>query len=105
MRRENQTNAQVFKNVKLIVLSVAKACQRRPGEQPHIEDRQKRSCSEREMERRTRGGRDFNGRRTVRGCRRVAAVYERAKWFVFHRNRRIGRVRYIIIVIHTKYHL
>jgi len=88
--------------MKLIVLSVAKACQRRTGEQPHIEDCQKRPCSEREMERRARGGCDFNGRRTVRCCRRVAAVYERAKWSLFYRNRRIGRVQYII-AIHTKY--
>jgi len=86
------------------VLYVAKACQRRPGEQPHIEDCQKWPCSGREMEGRARGGRDFNGRRAVRGRRRVAAVYERAKWSVFHRNRRIGRVRYIV-VISTKYHL
>jgi len=83
---------------------VAKACQRRSGEQPHIQDCQKRSCSECEMEGRARGGRDFNGRRAVRGRRRVAAVYERAKRSVFHRNRRIGRVWYIMVVF-TTYHL
>jgi len=87
--------------LKLIILYVAKACQRRPSEQPHIEDCQRRPCSEREMEGCARGGRDFNGRRAVRGRRRVAAVYERAKWSVFHRNCRIGRVRYIM-VIYTK---
>jgi len=90
--------------MKLTVFYVAKACQRRSGEQPHIKDCQKWPCCEREMEGRARGRRDFNGRRAVRGCRRVAAVYERAKWSVFHRNCRIGRVRYIIIV-YTKYNL
>lgn len=77
---------------------VAKACQRRSGEQSHIKDCQKWPCSECEMEGRARGGRDFNGRRAVCGCRRVTAVYERAKWPVFYRNCRIGRVWYIIVI-------
>ncbi|KAE9539806.1 hypothetical protein AGLY_005058 [Aphis glycines] len=71
---------------------LSKACQRRSGEQSHIKDCQKWPCSECEMEGRARGGRDFNGRRAVCGCRRVTAVYERAKWPVFYRNCRIGRV-------------
>lgn len=86
------------------MLCIAKARQRRSGEQPNIEDGQKRPCGEREMEGRARGGRDFNGGRTVRGRRRVAVVYERAEWSVFHRNRRVGRVWYILITMVYKYY-
>lgn len=74
------------------MLYVAKARQRRSSEQSHIKDCQKWSCSECEMEGCARRGCDFNGRRAVRRRRCVTTVYERTKWPVFYRNRRIGRV-------------
>lgn len=71
---------------------LAKTRQRQSGKQSYIENRPERSRGEREVEGRTRGGRDSHGRRTVCGRRRVVAVHERAERIVFHRNRGTGRV-------------
>lgn len=72
---------------------LAKTHQRRSGEPPYFENRQKWTRDGCEMEGRARWRCDFHGRRTVCGRRRVVTFHERAKWIVFHRNRRIGRVQ------------
>lgn len=57
------------------------------------------------MERRTRGGRDTNGRRTVRGRRRVVTFYERTKRIVFYRNRRTRRVTYANLIYYDNFYI
>lgn len=80
----------------------AKTHQRRSGEPSDLENREKRSRGEREMERRARRRRDPDGRRAVRGRGRVAAIDERAQRSVFHRDRGIRRVRRTSYILHCR---
>lgn len=76
----------------VFVLLLAKARQRRSGEQPYFKNRPKRSSGKRQVERRARGRHYPDGRRAVCGGRRVVTFYERTERIVFHRNRGTRRV-------------